>query len=559
MPGTTAMLWAAAVLAQSPATTPDDPMTRVMQELEALRQQNAALAEGLDAMRRENKTLQGSVAELQAQQNEKWLSKEREAEVRQTVAEVLKDSETRSALRDGSATSGYVYDRGFYIATPDGNFRLNLSGQLQIRYAASFYSNRDNDIINANTGAGVNRGTGAAPPPGSYLKNVSGFEIRRMKLDFFGHMIDPSWQYRVMLIYNQNQNALLTPGGNNAAGVAGSSNMGMEEAMVIKDLGEGWKISVGQFKSPFLQEEIVSSRRQLAVERSLVDQMFSTKFTQGAMLTWQNEQLIAEVMYNDGGSNANTGASAGFNNALFTDGTTTLNNGAGFAQWAVTGHLGWVVFGEWSGFRDMNNFRGESEGLLLNAWMNMQRGGQHQSPTVIGTNNIPLNGNADAEFLSWSVDATWNLGGANLFTYFVMNTAYSMPSTPTNDLGSINSYGAVVQGGYFITDEVELYARWEWMNTQNRGVNDIGIGNTGGNPTYANVFNAGRTNAYTVGFNWFLGGRIIKLTTDLGWTSDPLWFNNGIYGAGVLGTNYRIEPGGGGNQMVVRSQLQILF
>jgi len=27
----------------------------------------------------------------------------------------------------------------------------------------------------------------------------------------------------------------------------------------------------------------------------------------------------------------------------------------------------------------------------------------------------------------------------------------------------------------------------------------------------------------------------------------------------VLGTNYRIEPGGGGNQMVVRSQLQILF
>jgi uncharacterized protein YajQ (UPF0234 family) len=86
MPGTTAMLWAAAVLAQSPAATPDDPMTRVMRELEALRQQNAALAEGLDAMRRENKTLQGSVAELQAQQNEKWLSKEREAEVRQTVA-----------------------------------------------------------------------------------------------------------------------------------------------------------------------------------------------------------------------------------------------------------------------------------------------------------------------------------------------------------------------------------------------------------------------------------------------------------------------------------------
>ena len=507
-------------------------------------------------MRKQNKSLEGSVADLQVQQNGKWLSEERAKEVRSVVEDVLKDADARASLTPAVPTAGFG-DRGFFIASPDGNFRLNLSGQLQIRYAANFISSRDYSILNANPGAGVNRNTNAPPPKNSYYKTTDGFEIRRMKLDFFGHVIDPSWQYRLILIYNQNQNSALTPGGNNAAGVNGSSNAGMEEAMVIKELSHEFKISVGQFKSPFLREEIVSSRRQLAVERSLVDQMFSTKFTQGVMGTWTGDRAMFEVMYNDGGSNANTGATAAFNSESV--GTpTNMNNGAGFSEWAVTAHAGWLAYGHWKDFNDLTSFPGEGEGLMFNTWLNMQRGGQQVSSAVQGNKNIPLNGNADAQFLTWSADASWNFGGANVFGYFVMNTAYDIPATTTNNIGSINSYGAVVQGGYFITNTVELFGRWEWLSTQNKGVNDIG-NNGATTHNIANVFNAGRTNAYTAGFNWFIYGRQIKLTTDIGFTTAPLWFNNGIYGAGVAGTNYRIEPAGGGGQIVVRSQLQLLF
>ena len=529
--------------------------SQILREMEALRKQNAALAEDMEAMRKQNKSLEGSVADLQVQQNGKWLSEERAKEVRHVVEDVLKDADARSSLTPAVPTAGFG-DRGFFIASPDGNFRLNLSGQLQIRYAANFLSSRDYSILNANPGAGVNRNTALAPSANSYNKSTYGFEIRRMKLDFFGHVIDPSWQYRLILIYNQNQNAALVPGGNNAAGANGSSNAGMEEAMVIKDMGEGFKISVGQFKSPFLREEIVSSRRQLAVERSLVDQMFSTKFTQGVMGTWTGDHLMFEAMYNDGGSNANTGATAAFNSES-AGSPPSLNNGAGFTEWAITAHAGWLAFGQWNDFNDLSSFPGEGEGLMFNAWLNMQRGGQGASSAIINANNIPLNGNSDAQFLTWSADATWHLGGANLFSYFVMNTAYNIPATTTNNISSINSYGAVVQGGYFITNTVELFGRWEWMSTQNKGVNDIG--NVGSTPTVANVFNAGRTSAYTAGFNWFIYGRQIKLTSDIGFTTAPLWFNNGIYGAGIAGTNYRIEPDGGGGQIVVRSQLQLLF
>ena len=530
--------------------------SQILREMEALRKQNAALAEDMEAMRKQNKSLEGSVADLQVQQNGKWLSEERAKEVRNVVEDVLKDADSRTSLTHAVPTAGFG-DRGFFIASPDGNFRLNLSGQLQIRYAANFLSSRDYSILNANPGAGVNRNTAAAPSPNSYNKNTYGFEIRRMKLDFFGHVIDPSWQYRLILIYNQNQNAAAVPGGNNAAGNGGSSNAGMEEAMVIKDMGDGFKISVGQFKSPFLREEIVSSRRQLAVERSLVDQMFSTKFTTGVMGTWTGDHLMFEAMYNDGGSNANTGATAAFNSESVGS-PQNLNNGAGFTQWAITAHAGWLAYGHWSDFNDLSSYPGEGEGLMFNAWLNMQRGGEGATSAIQGTNNIPLNGNSDAEFLTWSVDASWHFGGANLFSYFVMNTAYDIPATTTNNISSINSYGAVVQGGYFITNTIELFGRWEWLSTQNKGVNDIG-NNGATTHNVANVFNAGRTNAYTAGFNWFIAGRQIKLTTDIGFTTAPLWFNNGIYGAGVAGTNYRIEPDGGGGQIVVRSQLQLLF
>ena len=552
------LLLTARTLAQTLAADDASRLDRLMREMEAMRQQNTQLAEGLEDMRRKNQSLQGSVNDLQAQLNEKWLSKERADEIRKVAEGVVKDSETRASMQSQPVTAGYGSERGFYIASPDGNFKLNLSGQVQVRYAASFYSDRDDALLNQNPGTAANRGTSAAnlAQVNSFKKNVYGFEVRRMKLDFFGHVIDPSWQYRVVLIYNQNSNAIQTPGGNNSSGTGGSSTMGLEEAMVIKDLGDGWKLSIGQFKSPFLREEVTSSRRQLAVERSVVNQMFSTKFTQGVMMTHQDDHLVAEVMYNDGGSNGNTGAAAGFNNA-FVSGPSDLNNGAGFAEWAVTGHVGWLAFGNWKEFRDLSSFVGEDPGLLFGAWMNWQRGGEQLNDGALpGNGNIPMNGNADATMLTWSLDASLNMGGANLFGYFVMNTAYSIPASTTNDGGSINNYGAVIQGGYFVTRDVELYGRWEWLATQNVGYNQVTNSAT---TAVANVFNAGRANIWTVGFNWFLAGRNVKLTSDIGWTQGPIWFNNGIYGAGIAGTDYRIEPFGGGDQIVVRSQLQLIF
>lgn len=264
------------------AAPTDDRMDRMQREMDALREQNERLAKGLQDMQRQNQSLETSLSELQAQNGEKWLSEQRAAEIREVVSDVLADSATRSSLQAAQMTGGY--DKGFFLASPDGNFKLKLGGQLQARWAGSFYSTRDDNILNMNPGAASNRGTAAASVPtrGSFRKSADGFEIRRMKLDFSGHVVDPSWQYRVVMIYDR-VSAVGTPSNSAYLGGVGAAGgaAGVEDAYVRKDLGNGFALWGGQFKAPFLKEELTSSKYQLAAERSLVNYMFTTKFTQG--------------------------------------------------------------------------------------------------------------------------------------------------------------------------------------------------------------------------------------------------------------------------------------
>jgi len=414
-----------------------------------------------------------------------------------------------------------------------------MNGQLQTRWAYSWLSSRDMDATyNA---AGIS-------------KAAYGFEVRRAKLEFGGHIADPSWQYAVTLAYQQvfgtNNTNLAANGLAGGGGISQGDNyaggFGLENAYVKKDMGNGFSVMVGQFKSPFLREWLVSSKYQLAAERSLVNTMFTTGWTQGLQLNWNNDMLRAMVSYNDGANNANLGSVSGTN--VDGSGAAGDNSGVGFAQWAVTGRVEAMLSGNWAQFDKLTSMRGEGSGILLGAGLNWQRGGQQTDSTGATPTSIAANSNADGMFFSWTADATWQLGGANIYAAWVMNTAYSNP----NNVGSQNSYGAVVQGGYFITDAIELFARWEWMSSQNNGSPATG-GIAGSPATQAFVNNIG-----TIGGNWYIS-KNVKWTTDVGVSWNPVTFQQGLFGQDIAGADYRTEIKGGGNQLVIRSQLQLLF
>jgi hypothetical protein len=280
--------------------------------------------------------------------------------------------------------------------------------------------------------------------------------------------------------------------------------------------------------------------------------LFTTGWTQGIELDWNNDILRAMVSYNDGANNANLGSISGTN----VLGVTGDNLGVGFAQWAVTARGEWKPFGNWALFDDFSSMRGESEGLLLGAGLNWQRGGQQnvQSSSIDVT---PGSGNAEAIYLTWTADATLEFGGASLFGAWAMNTSYDLPLANQ----SIDTYGAIVQGGYFLSDSFELFARWEWMNTASTAGNNARSARTptGENINWLSAYNGFVNNIGTVGFNWYLGGRKLKFTGDFGVSWNPLIFQTGLFGDNIAGAEYRQEGIGGGGQIVARTQLQLLF
>src|SRR5690606_11755439 len=153
------------------------------------------------------------------------------------------DAQTRSSLLQSGMTGGH--DGKFFLGSADGNFRLEVGGQLQFRYMANF---RDDDFAD----------DPATPQDESDDDNTLGFQARSTKIWFAGHIFDPNLYYKIQGAFNR-----------------AGGDMALEDAYVGYRFENGLDLRWGQFKAPFLREELVSSTKQLAVERSIVNEFFN--------------------------------------------------------------------------------------------------------------------------------------------------------------------------------------------------------------------------------------------------------------------------------------------
>jgi len=248
---------------------------------------------------------QAQIERLLAGAGPDWLTEQRAAEIRNLVHDVLADADTRaSLLADGG---GAGYDRGFYLASADGNFKLRLNIEGQIRYV---YNSSDQT--------------------GTMDEDVAGFQLRRTRLDFRGHALTPDLTYRVRI---------------NADRASGT--VALEYTYLGYDIADGWNIQVGQFKPNFLREEFVSSFRMLAVERSYVSDYFSVDYTQGAELSYAGDWLRAFGSVHDGSYAPNSEFNADRTNLAF----------AGRAEF--------LIAGDWKQFDDFTSLPGEKFALML--------------------------------------------------------------------------------------------------------------------------------------------------------------------------------------------------
>lgn len=484
------------------------------QQLAELRSANAALAAKVERLE-------------QVAGEDHWLSESRAAEIRAIVTDVLADAQSRESLQASGATAGWSKDQGgFYLASGDGSFKLNVKGQIQVRWA---FNHRSNDGLGATAAK----------------ENAWGFENRRTKLTLAGTIIDPSWSYEVKPVYNR------TPGSVSGGGSFSSGNIvgSVEDVWVQKDYGDGIKWRLGQQKPAFLREEAVSSSAQLAAERSLVSDVFTTKYAQGIQLELgggSEDRWRAFLYYGDGmRANASSVPSSSTSTAGGYSGSYTTSFNANMVDYAVSGRVEFLGEGKWSAFKALSSAPGSSS-----AWM-VGIGGMAQAlrPSNEGTVG------ASSTDSMWGVtaDASFQFDGASLFAYGVYRQVALTGDVATRGGGvsdSMDQWGAVVQAGYFVSPEVELFARYEIGNTDTDKFRTAEPG-----------VELEANSIVTAGMNYYFGGqKSVKWTTDVGFALVPIgdfassgsdWLSDGSSTAGDGFTN--------DGQWVVRTQIQLLF
>ncbi|MFW6060912.1 MAG: porin [Phycisphaeraceae bacterium] len=414
--------------------------------------------------------LQARVAELERSEDGQWMSERRAEEVKALVHEVLADARTRSSLLQEGATAGY--DGGFFIQSPDQSFRLKLGGQIQTRY---IWNHRD----------------GARDADPDEDDNEAGFQMRRVKIKGGGHIADPRLSYAFIIAGNRSDGGAI-----------------VEAFTLGYDLTDNLSITAGRMKAPFALQELTSSSRQLAVERSSVHDTFTLNYTEGVMLSYNAGRFRLAGMVNDGANGDRTD--------FHEDAVDVAFSGRAVARLA----------GDWGQLKDPAvAWAGDDTGLFLG-------GGVHYQVGETGEDMI------NGDFLRWTADATFESNGFGVLAALYGNHTDMDAGTDFDD------YGLLVEAGYFLVpDEIQPFVRYELI-LQDDARPDVAAGNSDE-----------ETSLITAGVNWYQRKHSAKFTADVVYGLDPLRsIVNTSSGLG-LRTDAPEEDG----QVAFRAQYQLTF
>lgn len=392
--------------------------------------------------------LSQELAEFKSEQAGQWLSEQRAAEVRTIVQDVLAEADSRASFQDSSATAGW--NNGFFLASPDGNFKLNIGAMVQVRWML-------ND---------------AKEQPTTW-----GFSNARTQLNFTGNVVDPSWSYRIRL--------------NTASGNTTSDFMFIEKAF-----DSGLNLRVGRLRTPFLRDTLVSSSGTLAIDRGNLNNEFGGGFSQGLQVGYATDDWRLNVAY--------------LNGIRFPINTGLLDPPD--TNWSFAGRFEYKFAGAWNQFNQETSFVGDDFGAMIGVAAAGQR-----YYSGFGT------------LYEVTVDATVQFGGANLSAAVVYrDNEWSVVELP-------NPWGANVKGGYFLSEKIEVFGRYTFVDIDWRD---------------------GKYSGVTVGMNYYLAGQNAKFTVD--WMINTEHFGVvGVFPNSNLGE--RVDAPGEENQWVLRAQLQLMF
>jgi hypothetical protein len=429
------------------------------------------------------------------------------------LARVLDDADRRSTPT-GLASPAFLQEEiddpdpftaghngKFLLQSADGSFSMQPNAQLQIRYVANFNSvdALDDGIPVGDTGVGES------------FQN--GLELRRVKLGIKGVAFSDDLSYDIKFAFNRDaasddddlvlENGYIdyTP----ETGLFGSDGLGFR---------------IGQFKDPTFFEESTSSSRQLAADRSMLNEVLAggqTDFIQAAGLLYKGDKVKALFTINDGLNSDNTN---------FTDEFDDIDLG-------IAGRVDLVVLGDSDKpFRDFTALGNQADAARVGAgfFVDINDGETDSQNSVLAT-----------------VDASYETAtGLGFFVAGVM--AYNDDEqTRANDAGEFITtasdgvdFGGLVKVSQVLDDE----QGWEIFGAYDFIIFDEV--DSSGEDFYHEV---------VVGVNKYWQGHKVKMTIDaacaLNGTPDALGSGSGI--------GYQRDGSSDDPQIAIRGQFQLLL
>lgn len=400
------------------------------------------------------------------------------------AAELAADAANRSSLLQGAGQGS-----GFTITSGDGASTLTTNALFQFRYVANW---RDSSAV------------------GSSDDFAHGFEIPRARIDWSGNLINDNITYRISGDFGEHNT-----GGDNRFTPTWVYGQYAFEGM------DGAFVRWGQFKAPLLWEELVDPEFQLAGDRSVVNSIFNQGYSQGIMFGYEAEAWRGYFAVTDG---------------LRTPGTNY--NGAGESDIALTARAEFKFAGDWERFTDFTSWRNSDYAGKIGAAIHWETFGD-TAPSSSGGGGAPLIGTAtDGDLVIWTVDAAVEGNGWNAFAAFMGSYLNDDTAGGTD----FDDYGLVVQAGVFVTEQIELFGRWDWMIADgDRGFVDDDM-----------HFLAFGANYYV-----FPESHAVKASLEL------LWALNETAGIGFPGTTGYSQTSFLGqaddNEVAIRAQVSVLF
>lgn len=374
----------------------------------------------------------------------------------------LRDDAAERTMRLADAGGGW--EKGKFYLTDGGANTLQVYGFTQFRANLNW---RDEDSA------------------GSQADFTQGFHVRRARLGLRGTIWSNDLSYVILTEFSRS-----------------TGQLGLLDGYGDYKFSDTTSVRWGQFKLPFLREEMVVDTNQLTADRSTLNSVYSVTRSQGVMVTYQTKDLRVSGALSDGGSALNRD----FNSSAQADIALTAR-----------GEIRWGE-GDFKRFDDMTSWRDSGNAGMVGLALHAQTGGETGST-------------ADTDVFAVSADVSLEGNGWNAIVQGVWRRTDPAGGSATDD------FGLLVQGGVFVTDQAELFARYDGV--------------------FADDANGDDFHVLTVGVNYYVSPRshAFKLTADVQYYFDAE--GDSALVSPTTSTNLLADTEDG--QVAARVQAQVVF